>query len=120
MALVVVPETAGYRFRHALVREASMAARPPASAAARREAAEQLAALGASPARVAHQFIAAGLPSRAVPYVLRTVETAGALGVYRDALTLLDAVQAHAGPDDLPTCRYGAATCSWRWATPRP
>ena len=103
MALVVVPETAGYRFRHALVREALMAAMPPyALAAARREAAEQLAALGASPARVAHQFIAAGLPSRAVPYVVRTVETAGALGAYRDALTLIEAVQAHAGPDELP------------------
>ena len=51
---------------------------------------------------MARLFIEAGLSSRAVPYVLRAVETAGALGAYRDALSMIDAVRDHAGPDDLP------------------
>jgi DNA-binding SARP family transcriptional activator/tetratricopeptide (TPR) repeat protein len=102
-ALLVEPDPAGYRFRHALLREALLAAMPPHTvAAARREVAEQLVVLDAAPARIAHQFLAAGSPSRAVPYVVRAVDTAGALGAYRDALTLVDAVRAHAGPDDLP------------------
>jgi len=71
-------------------------------ATVRRDVAEQLAGLGAPPSRVAHRYLTAGLPSRAVPYVLRTVESAGALGAYRDALTLVDAVREHAGPADLP------------------
>jgi tetratricopeptide (TPR) repeat protein len=37
-----------------------------------------------------------------VPYVVRAVETAGALGAYRDALALVDGVLGHAGPDALP------------------
>ena len=57
---------------------------PRRARGSRREVAERLAAPGAPPARVAHLFLAAGLPSRAVPYVLRAVETAGALGAYRD------------------------------------
>ena len=32
----------------------------------------------APPGRVAHQYLAAGLPRRAVPFVVRAVETAGA------------------------------------------
>jgi tetratricopeptide (TPR) repeat protein len=96
-ALVVEPADTGYRFRHALVREGLLAGMPPhAQAAARGRVAEQLAALGAAPARVAHQFIAAGQPSRAIPYVLPAVETAGALGAYRDALGLVEAVRDHA------------------------
>jgi len=93
----------GYCFRHSLVRESLLRQLPPhAESTARREVAERLAALGAPPGRVAHHFLAAGLPSRAVPYVLRAVETAGALGAYRDALTLVDAVREHTGPEELP------------------
>jgi hypothetical protein len=51
---------------------------------------------------VAHHYLAAGLASRAVPYVVRAVETAGALGAYRDALVLVDGARRHAGPDHLP------------------
>ena len=51
---------------------------------------------------MANLFVAAGLTSRAVPYVLRAVETAGALGAYRDALTMIDAVLEHAEPGDRP------------------
>src|SRR5215207_813826 len=102
-ALVVEPAESGYRFRHALVREALLEQMPPyAEVGARREVAEKLAELGAPPGRVAHQYLAAGLPSRAAPFVLRAVETAGALGAYRDALALVDLVRENTGPADLP------------------
>ncbi len=102
-ALVVEPADPGFRFRHALLREGLLESMTAYDAAlARREVAEALAATGATPARVAHQYLAAGLPSRAVPFVLRAVETAGALGAYRDALTLVDAVREHASPQELP------------------
>ncbi|HEU4675871.1 MAG TPA: AAA family ATPase, partial [Motilibacteraceae bacterium] len=93
----------GYCFRHALVRESLLEQMPPQLAAeASHQVADQLAALGAPAARVAHQYLAAGLPSRAVPFVVRAVETAGALGAYRDALSLIEQVVQHAGPEDLP------------------
>jgi hypothetical protein len=102
-ALVVEPADLGYRFRHALVREALLHQMPASVAVgARREIAECLEQLGAPPGRVAHQYLAAGLPSRAVPFALRAVETAGALGAYRDALSLVDLVREHTGPSDLP------------------
>ena len=96
-ALVVEPAESGYRFRHALVRESVLASMPThAQASSRRRVAEGLAAMGAAPARVAYQYLAAGSPRQAVPYVLPAVETAGALGAYRDALGLVDAVVDHA------------------------
>lgn len=102
-ALVVEPADAGYRFRHTLVREALVGQMSPrALTTARREVAEALAGLPGPPGRVAHLFLAAGLPRRAVPFVLRAVETAGALGAYRDGLALVEGVREHAGPDDLP------------------
>lgn len=102
-ALVVEPADSGYRFRHALVRDAVLERMSPHDTArAHREVAERLAELGAPPVRVAHHYLAAGLPSRAVPFVLRAVETAGALGAYRDALAMVDAVRQHTGPTDLP------------------
>ena len=64
--------------------------------------AEALAALDRPPGRVAHHYLAAGLASRAVPYVVRAVEIAGALGAFRDALALVDGVREHAGPEHLP------------------
>jgi DNA-binding SARP family transcriptional activator len=99
-ALLVEPAETGYRFRHALLREALLGSMPPhAQAAARRAVAERLAGLGAAPARVAHQFLAAGQPLQAIPYVIPAVETAGALGAYRDALALVEAVLPHSsGP----------------------
>lgn len=96
-ALVVEPTDAGHRFRHALVRE-TLLERMPASARieAHLEVARQLSRLGAASARVAHQYLAAGRPDLAVPHVLPAVETAGALGAYRDALAMVDAVGDHA------------------------
>lgn len=102
-AMIVERTEAGYRFRHALVRDALLQAMPPgAQSTARREIADALALANAAPGRVARQFLAAGLSERAVPYAVRAVETAGALGAYRDALGLIDAVRDHAGPADLP------------------
>jgi DNA-binding SARP family transcriptional activator len=94
---VVEPAESGYRFRHALVRDAALATFSPLDRSREgRLVAEQLAAIGAPPARVAHLFISSGHPVQAVPYALPAIETAGALGAYRDALALLDAVVDHA------------------------
>ena len=102
-ARVVEPAEAGYRFRHPLLRERLADSVPShRRAGALRDVAERMAVLGGSPSRLAHLFVAAGLYSRAVPYALRAVETAGALGAYRDALTIIDAVRDHASPEDLP------------------
>jgi tetratricopeptide (TPR) repeat protein len=103
-AMIVEADGPGYRFRHPLVRDGLLQAlTPQEEPAARRAAAEALAQTNAAPARVAHQFLHAGLPRRAAPYALRAVETAGALGANRDALALIDAVRAHVAPQDLPT-----------------
>jgi tetratricopeptide (TPR) repeat protein len=102
-ARVVDPADPGFRFRHALVREALIESMPAhARAAARHRVADRLAELGAPPGRVAHHYLAAGLASRAVPFVLRAVETAGALGAYRDALTLIDGVRSHLSGEEAP------------------
>ena len=99
-ALVVEPAEGGYRFRHPLVREGLVDQLPPHQRSrGHQRVAEALAALDRPPGRVAHHYLAAGLPSRAVPYVVRAVETAGALGAFRDALTLVDGVRGHAGPE---------------------
>lgn len=102
-AMVVERAETGYRFRHALVRDALLSAMPPGEESiARREVAEALARTNAQPGRVAQQFLAAGLPERAVPFAVRAVETAGALGAYRDALSMVESVRDHAGPAELP------------------
>lgn len=96
-SLVIEWSETGYQFRHALVREAVLDAMPPAAqSAARVEVARELARLGAPPARIAHQYLAAGQPRQAIPYVLPAVETAGALGAYRDGLNLVDGVREYA------------------------
>jgi DNA-binding SARP family transcriptional activator/tetratricopeptide (TPR) repeat protein len=100
---LVEPAEAGYRFRHALIRERLVQTMPEhVRATAWREVAVKMAALGGPPARMAHLFVEAGLASRAVPYALRAVETAGALGAYRDGLSMIEAVRNHAGPAELP------------------
>ncbi|MFZ2012732.1 MAG: AAA family ATPase [Nocardioides sp.] len=102
-ARVIEPADAGYRFFHPLLRERLVDAVPShRRAAILRDVAERMAELGGSPVRLAHLFIAAGLYSRAVPYALRAADTSGALGAYRDALTLIDAVRDHTSADELP------------------
>jgi tetratricopeptide (TPR) repeat protein len=103
-ALVVEPTEGGFRFRHPLVRESLVEQLPPHERSrGHQRVAEALAALDRPPGQVAHHYLTAGLASRAVPYVVRAVEIAGALGAYRDALALVDGVREHAGPDHLPT-----------------
>ena len=102
-ALVVEPAESGFRFRHPLVRESLLGQLPPHERSrGHQRVAEALAALERPPGQVAHHYLAAGLASRAVPYVVRAVEIAGALGAFRDALALIDGVRQHAGPDHLP------------------
>ena len=101
--LVVQPTEGGFCFRHPLVRQGLVEQLPPHERSrGHQRVAETLAALDRPPGRVAHHYLAAGLPARAVPYVVRAVGTAGALGAFRDALTLVDGVLEHAGPDHLP------------------
>jgi len=98
---VVEPAETGYRFRHALVRESLLAGFPAHERSrAGRQVAERLAALDAPPVRVAHLFVASGHPVQAIPYARPAIETAGALGAYRDGLALLDAVVDHASGTD--------------------
>ena len=50
-------------------------------------------------AGIGHHFLAAGAGADAVPYLLRAAETESAVGAYRDALALVDAIRPHAaGP----------------------
>jgi DNA-binding SARP family transcriptional activator/tetratricopeptide (TPR) repeat protein len=95
---------ARYRFRHALIRQALVDALPPHRAQAiHRLAAERLAALDASPARVGHHLVAAGDPAAAVPHLLRAADREAAVGAYRDAFALVDQVQEHAKGEDRAT-----------------
>ena len=56
--------------------------------------------LGASAARIGHHLLESGAAAEAVPYLLRAAETEAAIGAYRDALALVDAVR--------PTPRAGS------------
>ena len=94
---LVEPEAVGYRFRHSLVRDALLEdVAPHRRRRIHRDAADRLAELGASPARIGHHLLDAGEPVRAVPELLRAAETSAAIGAYRDALELVDAIRAHA------------------------
>jgi DNA-binding SARP family transcriptional activator/tetratricopeptide (TPR) repeat protein len=91
----------GYRFRHALVRDALLDGLPPhRRQPLHRAAAESLLSLGASPARVGHQLIQAADPAAAAPYLLKAAKTEAAVGAYRDALELVDSIRGDvSGPD---------------------
>ena len=94
---VLEPAEAGYRFRHQLVRDALLEDLPPhRRQRIHRDTAERLESLGASPARVGHHLVEAGEARRAVPFLLAAAETEAALGAYRDALALVDAVRPNA------------------------
>ncbi|MFW6204227.1 MAG: ATP-binding protein [Actinomycetota bacterium] len=100
-ALVVVHTGSGYRFRHALIRDALLDGIPPAQQRSfHRQAAARLEAIGAPPARIAHHLIVAGQLADAVPHVIQAVKTEAAVGAYTDALALVDAVRNHAAPGD--------------------
>jgi DNA-binding SARP family transcriptional activator len=100
-ALLLVPGDVGYRFRHEAVREAVLSATTPLRRSAlHREVAQGLAGTGAPRAVVARHWIAGGDPVSAVPHVMAAIETLGALGAYRDALELADAVLEHTGGEE--------------------
>ncbi|MFL6048036.1 MAG: ATP-binding protein [Propionibacteriaceae bacterium] len=85
---------AGYRFRHSLVRDALLDGLPPHRLLPlHRRAAEALHGLSASPARIAHQLLQAGDVGAAAPILLQAARTEAAIGAYRDALSLIDAVR---------------------------
>jgi DNA-binding SARP family transcriptional activator/tetratricopeptide (TPR) repeat protein len=108
-ANIVEPASAGYRFRHGLVREALLADVPPhRRRLIHRDAAQRLAELRASPARIGHHLLQSGASTEAVPYLLRAAQTEAAIGAYRDALTLVDSVRPHAVGE------YRATTLSLR------
>jgi tetratricopeptide (TPR) repeat protein len=103
-ALVVEPASAGYRFRHGLVRDALLDDVPPhRRRLIHRDAARRLIELDASPARIGHHLLESGAAADAVPYLLRAAETEAAVGAYRDALVLVDAVRPHATGADRAT-----------------
>ena len=85
---------AGYRFRHTLVRDALLEGIPPHRLLPlRRRAATALRELGASPARIGHQLLQAGDVGAAAPFLLQAARTDAAIGAYRDALAMIDAVR---------------------------
>jgi len=99
-AHIIEPASAGYRFRHSLIRDALTEDVPAhRRRLVHRDTARRLVELGASPARIGHHFLAAGAGADAVPHLLSAAETEAAVGAYRDALALVDAIRPHAaGP----------------------
>jgi DNA-binding SARP family transcriptional activator len=91
---VIERMTAGYRFQHSLVRDALLDGLPPHRLLPlHRRAAEALRDLSASPARIGHQLLQAGDVGAAAPILLQAARTEAAIGAYRDALSLIDAVR---------------------------
>ncbi|MGD9998232.1 MAG: AAA family ATPase [Ilumatobacteraceae bacterium] len=96
-AAVVEPSSSGYRFRHALVRDALLEDVPPhRRRRIHRDAATSLIELGAPPGRIGHHLLQAGAAFDAVPHLLHAAESEAAIGAYRDALALVDSVRPHA------------------------
>ena len=94
---VIERMAAGYRFQHSLVRDALLDGLPPHRLLPlHRRAAEALRGLSASPARIGHQLLQAGDVGAAAPILLQDARTEAAIGAYRDALSLIDAVRADA------------------------
>jgi DNA-binding SARP family transcriptional activator/tetratricopeptide (TPR) repeat protein len=83
----------GYRFRHSLVRDALLdGAAPHQLVRLRRKAAEVLQQLRGSPARIGHHLLQAGDVSAAAPFLLQAARADAAVGAYRDALSLIEAI----------------------------
>jgi DNA-binding SARP family transcriptional activator len=91
---VIERMAAGYRFQHSLIRDALLDGLPPHQLLPlHRRAAEALRGLSASPARIGHQLLQAGDVGGAAPILLQAARTEAAIGAYRDALSLIDAVR---------------------------
>jgi len=97
-ASIVEPTAAGYRFRHSLLRDALLEEVPPhRRRRIHRDAADRLIGLAASSARIGRHLLQAGAAGEAAWWLLRAASTEAAIGAYRDALDLVDAVLPHAG-----------------------
>jgi DNA-binding SARP family transcriptional activator/tetratricopeptide (TPR) repeat protein len=100
-ARIVEPASAGYHFRHCLIRDALIEEVPPhRRRQVHRDTARRLIELGASPARIGHHLVQAGAAADAVPHLVRAAETASGVGAYRDALALVEAARPHASGTD--------------------
>jgi DNA-binding SARP family transcriptional activator/tetratricopeptide (TPR) repeat protein len=96
-ARIVEPASAGYRFRHCLIRDALTSdVHEHRRRQVHRDTARRLVELGASPVRIGHHFLAAGAGADAVPHLVRAAETESAVGAYHDALALVDKIRPHA------------------------
>jgi len=98
---VLLRTEGGFRLRHAVLRDALLGDLPPHRLQGlHRHAAEVLAGLGVSPARIGHHLVRGGDLRGAVPWVLAAADTSAALGAHREALHLLESVRSAArGPD---------------------
>jgi hypothetical protein len=94
-----------------------------------RDTARRMVELSGSPARIGHHFLAAGAGADAAPHLLSAAETESAVGAYRDALALVEAIPA-ARRRSLPaTCEMAGIVpematmvflCSlWLWLRPQ-
>ncbi len=93
----------GYAFRHALVRDAVLEGLSTTDLKAlHRRAAHALIDLDASPARIGHHLVEGGDRPSAVPWMVRTAQTAASLGAYREALDILGAIDVPGTGADRP------------------
>ena len=94
---VLVAHQGQYRFRHDLLRRAlADQLAPHRAVAVHRDAARQLAEIGARPGVVAHHWLAGSRPGRAVEWLLRAADDAVELGGYPAAVVYLDRILRHA------------------------
>ncbi|WP_147201022.1 ATP-binding protein [Pseudonocardia asaccharolytica] len=94
---IIVESAEGYRFRHALYRDALVALLPPhRRRAAHRHTADTLAACRAAPGRVAHHLLAAGAGDEAVPWLERAARDAAAAGAVAVVRGLVERALANA------------------------
>jgi DNA-binding CsgD family transcriptional regulator len=119
-----LPDRPGYRFRHALVREALYHSLVlPRRRTQHRRVAENLAAQpGADPDAVAYHFRQAG-DARAAEWLIRAAERANRAFAFVIAAERYEQALALLGPDDAPPAERGWLLCelamAYRFADPR-
>ena len=99
---VLIRTETGYAFRLARFREALLAGRRPSQLRAlHQQAAAALESLDRSAGRIGHHLLQAGDPAAAVPWLLKSAESAAALGANHEALATLDGIRPWAQGADL-------------------
>jgi tetratricopeptide (TPR) repeat protein len=90
---VLVVADARYRFRHALVRQVLADGIPPhRRRPLHAEVAQRLAQAGAAPGVIGRQWLEAGEPGRATPFLLAAARDAFRLGAYEDVLRQIESL----------------------------